>query len=190
MSGLRWIFLVACLGSSVLVAWSGRWEGRLTLGNHTWIVDLGRAPVWAPPPDPPYARFQKDFTESEGFPAEDTPGFAIHRVLKLDWMAVDLLLYLWAVTVASGLLYLAMRGERRDLILHLGLSAGIGLTAGAAGCIGLWLLFGGWGAPSPEFFGALGLVGGVVVGLGSFKRGSAVPGAAADRPLDTRYSEP
>jgi hypothetical protein len=184
MYGLRWIFLVACLGSAALVAWSGRWEGRLTLGNHTWIVDLGRAPVWAPPPDPPYARFQEDFKESERFPTEGTPGITIQRVLKLDWMAVDLLLYLWAVTVASGLLYLATRGERRDLILHLGLSAGIGLTAGAAACIGLWLMFGGWGPPFPEFFGGLGLVGGVVAGLGSFRRGRAEPGAAAARPRD------
>jgi hypothetical protein len=175
MYGLRWIFLVACLGSAALVAWTGRWKGRLTLGNHTWIVDLGRAPVLAPPPDPPYARFQEDFTDSEGFPAERTPGFTIQRVLKLDWMVVDLLLYLWAITVASGLLCLAMRGERRDLILHLGLSAGIGLTAGAAAYIGLWLLFGGWGPPSPELFGGLGLVGGVVVGLGSFRRGRAEP---------------
>jgi hypothetical protein len=68
-------------------------------------------------------------------------------VLKLDWMAVDLLLYLWLVTVVGGLLYLAVRGTRRDLVLHLGVSAEIGLTAGAAACIGLWLMFGGWGPP-------------------------------------------
>jgi hypothetical protein len=77
------------------------------------------------------------------------------------------------------LLYLAMRGERRDLTLHLALSAGIGLTAGAVACIGLWFLFGGWGPPAPEFFGGPGLVVGVVGGLASFKRDSAEPVAPA-----------
>jgi CHASE2 domain-containing sensor protein len=85
-------------------------------------------------------------------------------------MAVDLLFYLWLVSVIGGLLYLAVRGERRDLVLHLALSAGMGLTASAAACIALWLLFGGWGPPAPEFFGGLGLVVGIIVGRRSFKR--------------------
>jgi hypothetical protein len=182
MYGLRWLFLVACLGCVAAVAWNGRWEGHLTRGNQTWLVDLGFAPVWAPPADPRYARFQEDFKESEGFPSEGTPGLTIERVLKFDWMAVDLLLSLWPVTVASGLLYLAVRGGRRDLILHLGLSTGIGLTAGAAACVGLWLLLGGWGPSSPEFAGGLGLVVGVVVGLGYFKPGRVEPATTADRP--------
>jgi hypothetical protein len=178
MYGLRWVFLLACLGCVALVAWNGRWEGRLTRGGHTWIVNLGRAPIWAPPPEPAHTTFQKDFKESEGLPAADTPGLTIKRVLKVDGMAVDLLLYLWPVTVVGGLLYLSTRGKRRDLALHLGLSAGIGLTAGAAVCFGLWLLFGGWGPPAPEFFGGLGLVGGIIGGRVSFKRGSAEPSAA------------
>jgi hypothetical protein len=169
MYNLRWIFLVACLGCVAIVTLNGRWEGRLTLRNYTWIVDLDRAPVWAPPPDPPYAKFQKVFKESDDFPAGGTPGLTIHRVLKLDSLAVDLLLYLWPVTFFSGLLYLALRGERRDLILHCGLSAGIGLTAGAVVCIGLWLLLGGWGPPLPDCCGSLALFVGIFVGIRSFK---------------------
>ena len=120
------------------------------------------------------------FQESEGFPSEGTPGCTIQRRLKVDWMAADLLLYLWPLTVVGGLLYLAIRGERRDLILHLGLSAGIGLTAGVAVCIGLWMMLGGWGPPAPEFFGGLGLVAGVAGGLVSFKWGRAEPAAPHD----------
>jgi hypothetical protein len=135
-----------------------------------------------------YGTFRKDFTGSEGFPAEGTPGLTIKRVLKVDWMAVDLLLYLWPVTVVGSLLYLAARGRRRDLVLHLGLSAGIGLTAGAVACVGFWLLFGGWGPPAPEFFGGLGLVGGIVGGLVSFKRESAEPVVPADGGRDTGSS--
>lgn len=168
MHFLRWIFLVSCLGCVVIVAWNGRWEGRLTQGNCTWIVDLGRAPIWGAPLDPTYATFQAHFKESKDFPREGTSGFTIKRVLKLDWMAVDLLLYLWGVTVVGGLMYLAVRGIQRDLVLHLGLSAGIGLTGGASTCMGLWLMFGGWGPPAPEFFGGLGLVVGILVGLVSF----------------------
>lgn len=182
MYSLRWIFLVACFGCVVIDVWNGRWEGRLTLGNHTWIVDLGRAPVWAPPPVPPYARFWEDFKDSKEFPAEGTPNLTLHHVLKLNWMVFDLLLYLWLVTAVSGLLYLALRRERRDLILHLGLWVGIGLTAGATVCIGLWLMLGGWGPPAPDFFGGLGLVMGVIVGLWTFQRGRAERIAVGDRP--------
>jgi hypothetical protein len=169
MGVLRWIFVAACLSCIVVVAWNSRWEGSLTRTDHTIIVDLGRSPVWAPPAVPPYSRFSKDFKDSQGFPDEDDPGLSIRRELKSDWMAVDLLLYLWLVTVVGGLLYLGVRGDRRDVVLHCGLSVGIGLTIAASVCVGLWLLCGGWGAPAPEFFGGLGLVGGLLVGLGSLR---------------------
>lgn len=166
---LRGVFLVSCLGVMLCVAWKGRWEGRLVDGNQTWIVDLGTAPVWDPPPNPSYEQFQIVFTVSEGLPAKDTPGVTIRRKLKLDWMATDLLLYLWYATVANGLLYLALRRERTDRILHLGLWMGLGLTAGAAFSFGLWLIVGGWGPPLPWFFGIMGLLIGIIVGLRSFR---------------------
>lgn len=181
MHALRCVFLLICVGCVAVVALNGRWEGHLTRGNHTWIVNLRRAPVWMPPPNPPYSKFWEDFKRSEDFPAEGTSGLTIRRVLKLDWMAVDLLLYLWFVNVVCAVLYVSMRGGRRDLILHLGLSTGISLTAAAAACIGLWLLFGGWGPPAPAFFGGMGVVTGVFVGLVSYKRGRTKPAAAPDR---------
>jgi len=177
---LRWAFLLACLGCVALVAMNGRWNGRLTEASCTWIVDLDRAPIWAPPPEPVYATFQKDFNESETFPPQDAPGLTITRVLRGDQMTIDLLLYLWPVTVICGVLYLAARGQRRDRVLHVGLSAGIGLTAGAITCVALLLIFGGWGPPVPWFFGGLGLFGGIVGGLVSFKRQIAEPSNAAD----------
>jgi hypothetical protein len=180
MNVFRWVFLVACLACIVNVSWNGRWEGRLKLAGHTWIVDLGRSPVWDPPTEPPYAKFQEVFTLSKGFPVDGTQGTTINRALMLDWMAFDLLLYLWLITLAGGLGYLFVRKKRRSLILHLGLSVGIGLTASAVVCIGLWLLLGGWGPPVPEFFGGLGLVLGFVVGLASFNR-RAEQVNAADR---------
>lgn len=170
---LRWVFLSVCLGYVALVACNGRWQGNLIQTNYgTWIVDLERAPIWSPPPEPVYTTFQKDFKNSENFPTEDDSSFTIKRVIRVDWMIVDLLLYLWPITVINGLLYYFTRGRKRDFVLHLGLFVGIGLTAGAVLCVGLWMLFGGWGPPSPEFFGILGLAGGILGGLVSFKRGS------------------
>jgi len=81
------------------------------------------------------------------------------------------LLYLWPVTLAAGLLYLALRGKQRDPLLHIGLSAGFGLTFGAAACIGLYILYGGWGPPNPAFFGGAGLAVGICIGLATFKWG-------------------
>jgi hypothetical protein len=173
MHFLRWLFLLVCLGCVALVGINGRWEGWLTGPNCAWTVDLDRAPIWAPPPEP-------DFNESETFPPQGAPGLTIKRVLRVDRMAFDLLLSLWLATVICGVLYLATRGRRRDLVLHVGLFVGIGLTAGAITCVGLWLVFGGWGPPSPGFFGGLGLFGGIVAGLVSFRRESAEPRNAAD----------
>lgn len=167
---LRRVLVAVFVGAIGLVAWQGRWEGHLTRGNHTWIVDLGRAPIWSPPPTPTYAIFQSDVEGSKGFPAEETPGLVFKRILRIDWMVIDLLLFLWPATVVSGLVYLALRGERRDFLLHLGLCIGIGLSLGVVGCVGLWLLFGGWGPPAPELFGSLGLIGGIVGGPLSFER--------------------
>jgi len=170
MGVLRWLFLAACFGCVVVVARDGRWEGYLSQVHHIWIVDLEQAPVWDPPDMPSYARFREEFRGVEGFPSEGSPGKSIRRVLRWDWMAVDLLLSLWPVTVVGGLLYLVGRRGRRDLILHCGLSVGIGLSVAALMCMGFWLLLGGWGPPAPEFFGGLGLVLGLLGGLASFKR--------------------
>ena len=100
-------------------------------------------------------------------------------------MLVDLLLLVWPVTLGVGLLYLASRGPRRDPLLHLGLFAGVGLTAGAAASVGLWVVFGGWGPAAPEFWGSLGLLVGTTWGMVSFRR-LAQPAAAADAPQTAR----
>jgi hypothetical protein len=100
---LRRLHLVAILGCFAAVAWNGRWEGHLNHANHIWIVDLPHSPLWAPPQAPTYGQFKDTFKDSESFPEENDPGQSIQRVLKLDWMAFDLFLYLWAVTVIGGL---------------------------------------------------------------------------------------
>jgi CHASE2 domain-containing sensor protein len=89
----------------------------------------------------------------------------IRPVLKWDQAIVEFLLYLWPVTVLFSAAYLAFRGPRRDIVFHCVLGVAIGLTCGAAFCLGILLLFGGWCPPWPEWFGLAGLGFGLFLAL-------------------------
>lgn len=161
----------------MFIASNGRWEGRLVAGGVTWHLDLTNAPLWSPPPVPNYDAFQQHFSAAAELPFEGTPGLSIDRALKFDWMLVELLLLIWPISVVLGLLYRAVRGERRDLILHLALAVGVGLTCGAAACMGLWFIGGGWGPPLPAAFGGMALILSLVIGLLSYCLPNSVAGA-------------
>ena len=130
MPAFRTIFLIACLVCVIIVISTAHWQGCLSLENHGWLVDLHRSPIWAPPPAPSYSRFANTFSESSDFPLENTPGLTIVAVMDREALALDLLLYLWPVTLVCGLLYFIYRGERRDLVLHLAFFGGLGLVVG------------------------------------------------------------
>ena len=51
-------------------------------------------------------------------PGKTSPALTITRVLKADWMLLDFLVYLWAVTVGTGAFYLLLRDRRQDVVLH------------------------------------------------------------------------
>jgi hypothetical protein len=165
------LFMSACFVCIAIVAWNGRWEGQLLESNSTWAVDLGRSPIWSPPPTPSFERFQKAFGSHRDFAGAFNPNYKIHRNLKLDWMVVDLLVYLWPATMFSGLCHLIGGKKHRDFVLYLGFTACIGLTTAFVSCFGLWLMVGGWGAPSPALFGSLGLILGLIAGQSTFDRG-------------------
>jgi hypothetical protein len=149
------LFLVVVASSLRVVATRVEWEGRLRVANFTWITHLPLGPLWNPPEAPTYELFRDSFDD---LPPAGAPGLSIERILKWDWTLADLLLYLWVVNGLFGLLYLMLRRGRRDLVLHCGLGTALGLTGGAMACIGLWLVFGGWGPPCPEFFGLTGAI--------------------------------
>jgi hypothetical protein len=165
---IRKVFLAAVLGCFIVSVSFAHWQCKLVQGNYTWIVNLERAPVWAPPELTTYAEFQEEFAGSEDFPAAEAPGLSVHRVLQLEWMALDLLLCLWLVTLIAGLLYLLERGGERDITLQCALSVGTMMTLSGLVCIGLWLLHGGWGPPVPVLFGGMGLAAGLLLGLAQF----------------------
>ena len=172
MKTLRIIYLLACAGCLAYVACTVTWKATLTVGNTSWIFDLGRAPVWSAPPDPGYEEFREKFDDSDGFPLKQTPGLTIESVPKLGWSLIELLLYVGAVTLVCGLAYVAIRGERRDLTLHLALHTGAALAVSSAICIGLWLVLGGWGPPGLLCFGSLGVVVGLAWGFDSYAKSS------------------
>ena len=173
---LRLLFLAAIMLCVWIVGAHGRWEGRLSTDGRTWIVHLARMPVWDPPRKPDYAQFRRDFDD---LPATRPPGTTIRRVLKWDWMALDLLLYVWAISAFFGSFYVAVRSADRDSVLHCAFSVAAGLTVAAAVCIGLWAIFGGWGPPEPLFFGTLGLLGGIAHGVATYRR---IPSAGSPQP--------
>ena len=167
MRMLRRTFLALCFASVALVAWYAQWYYQLRLEGSTLFIRPNRSPVWNPPDVPTYAQFRQTF---EYLPEEAPPVSSIRRKLNLNWMALDLLLCLWLVTVVVGVIYLMSRKKRRDIVLQCALSIGIGLSIAAGSCIGLWLYVDSWGPPLPVTFGCLGLVFGFLRGILTFKR--------------------
>lgn len=92
------------------------------------------------------------------------------RILKRDWMILDFLVCVWAITAAFGIVYLLARPKRPDVFLHGVACIAAGLTGSAALCVLLWIILGGWGPPSPLFFGVVGHVAGLVLGAATYPR--------------------
>jgi hypothetical protein len=162
MATLRLAFLLT-LG--ILVAWTvarADWEANMTCGNRTWILDLNRAPLWNAPPLPTHSQFRKTFAN---LPSVQPAGCSFSRILKWDWMLLEMLLCLWPVTIVFGFIYVTARTNRRDLVLHCTAGIGFGLTGAAVTWFILLLMFGGFGPPFPEFIGLGGLMLGLVFAL-------------------------
>jgi hypothetical protein len=171
MRGLRLLLLTGCLGAIAVAAASASWEGHLILGGHTWIMDLGRHPVWNPPAAPDYDAFRNHFERSKEFPPPDG-GWGIDRHCDLFGIGLMAVAYSWPITLVCGLAYIAIRGLRRDVVLHCALWAAGGMSLGFVACIALWFVAGGWGPPMPGCFAFIGVIGGIYYGLASFARAS------------------
>lgn len=172
MGWLRLLLLAGCLGAVAVSAATAPWEARLVQGNHSWIMDLGRHPVWQPPAAPDYAAFRQHFERSEGFPPPNG-GWAIRAGYDPAGVGLTAVAYCWPVAVVCGLLYFAARGPRRDVGLHCALHVAAGLTVAVAACVALWCVVGGWGPPAVGCFEVLGVVGGIISGLASFRPADA-----------------
>ncbi len=119
---------------------------------------------------PAYSKFKDTFKDSVTLPADDSARLTIKREVDLESLGIEFFLFLWIVTVVFGFLYFAGRGMRRDPIMHLALTTGIGVTAAMVTCIVLSATIGGWGPPFPVLLGVGGLIGGIAGGVMSYKR--------------------
>ena len=163
MRMLSFMFLVSALVVCLVAFSRGRWEATLAAGSSTWIIDLPRTPAWSPPAIPTLDSFTNTFSD---IPPTSSP---VLRRFRLGWTFLDAALYFWAVSVAFGLAYLLFRRRHRNPILHTALCLGASFTGAAIVCVGLWIVFGGWGAPFPEFFAGLALVIGLILSLTTYE---------------------
>src|SRR5690606_30389139 len=108
-----WLLALGCLACFVFVVTQAQWESRLEYAGGAYIIGSARAPLWSPPPRSSYSDFQEAFSESEGFPPE--PAATVVLALKWDWMLLDALLGLWAVTGLGSIFYL---GNARHRVLR------------------------------------------------------------------------
>jgi hypothetical protein len=133
-------------------------------------MDIGRHPFWHMPDEPDYRAFREHFAESKDFPSvpENCDIRVTYEPAAVGMLA---LAYCWPIAILFGLLYRAIRGSKRDMILHCALHLALGLLAGVGLCIVVWLVLGGWGPPALELFVALGVIGGIASGVVSFNKG-------------------
>jgi hypothetical protein len=165
LRALRWIFLAVLAGALLRSAWSAPWHAELVDGNTTYLVELGNAPLWSPPPEPPFSAFADAMRIDALFRRQ--PFVAESVAVVLEWRRCLLLLalWLWPVCLFFGWLYWATRGARLDLVLHTALGTGNGLLLAAAATTGLWVFGGRWGPPFVVELAAVGGIGGALAGL-------------------------
>lgn len=161
---MRWCFLAAMVVLAVTVVTRGQWEGRLiTEEQYTYIVTLPESPIWHPPAMPPFQLFADSFDD---IPGAYQGSFKILLVFRWDLAAINFLIGLWPISAFFGIVYLGIRMDSGafDYLLHYGSYLAGGLTCGASACVGSYLVWGGWGLPSPIPFAVCGITLGVVLG--------------------------
>ena len=151
----RWIFLLLTVG---VLAWSVHEVPRETRyippgGSHTWSIVHAPAPLWAPPPAMDIAAFREAWSP-EGR-SQILDGGSLE--LCINWeMWLSGVAAIWVIF--GGLLWPVFRlGARWEPSWGRAARFSLGLLTGCVSCFVLWLVFGGWGPPSPLFFALLGV---------------------------------
>lgn len=172
MVWLRALVVVGCIGGATAAAATAPWEARLVHGSKTYYMQLGRHPLWRPPPAPEYEAFREYYIGRDAFPP---PGRASRLFVAYDLagVGVEAVAYCWPVLMLCGLIYLTRRGPRRDLVLHCAMNVGWGVIVAGVACVALWVVRGGWRPPFVGGFVVLAVFGGVLSGLMTFA--DAVP---------------
>lgn len=176
---ITWMFLCFVAIAVLRSLNDADWEGRLKDGECTFILELPDSPIWSPPAKPCYEDFESSFGELHEFPSRKHPELTIERVPRIDRVILQILALLLPVCLIGGLMHLAVSGRNANLVMDVALGAGLGLLLSAVICLGLWMLFGGWGPPLPLLFGTGGLIVSIMAGAISFvgRRGRSSRGS-------------
>lgn len=166
MGWLRLLLLIGSIAAIVLSMATASWEADLVRGHHTWMMNLGRHPVWQPPAVPGYETFREHFNQSPDFPIQNS-GCIIRVSYDPVSISIESVFYFWPVTCVCGLAYRSIRGTRRDPVLQCALSIAVSLPIAMFVCVALWCVGGGWGPPVVGFFVFLGMIFGILNGLSS-----------------------
>jgi hypothetical protein len=151
----RWIFLLLTLG---VLAWSVQnvpWKTHYFAPGEThsrMTIVHGERPLWSAPPSLTVAEFAASWSHDS-----DTHIDPAGRTVTGIWwgMWLEGTIALWVLFAA--LLWPVFFFARSRRPWNRALRFSLGLFAGAALCFGLWLIFGGWGPPSPILFALLGI---------------------------------
>jgi hypothetical protein len=165
--GITMAFGVVVAIVALWILSKGIFWGSLFNGNQTWLIELPSQPVWQPPAAPSYADFRQDF---HNLPYDQPPQSAIGVELKWDIMLSTFLLCLLCVTVLFAALSLVLTPGPQYLGIYFIRALALSLASAAAICFLTWLLIGGWGPPSPLFFGLAGLIVGISMGFLTLSR--------------------
>lgn len=180
--------LVLALGLSVLASiffadWEAVWEARVDGDTQSYLMDLPNQPLWITPSAPSYADFNQHFSQAP-VPRE---GRTFVRI-KWDWMLDGLFTNWLLIFICYGLVHLFSFKQSSSLVAAFFLRVGLGLIGSAAVCILTWVLFGGWGPPSPRLFGIYGVLAGVYMGYVHLRRQQHAEPSAESNKASSRNS--
>ena len=178
---LRGLLAIGCVASTLWATAQAQWEARVTPGEDCDVMLLGRHPLWSPPPTPEHFAFY-----SRSHPTESRPirtGDVVKSSVRPAYIAVEASVLAWPALAVVGLLYLVLRGHRRDFALHSAGAVAVGQCVALVACVmslPLWVSVGG-GPHLPVYLFGVSVLAGLIVGLLTY-RPAVVGGPTYVRP--------
>ncbi len=179
--------MIGCVGATFWAAAHAEWEARVAPGDGLDVMSLGRHPVWTPQRTPEEFTYQTRSHRTESRPIR--PGEVVASSFRPTAVALEASVLAWPVTSVVGVLYVALRGRRRDFALHCAGTIAIGQCAALVACaasVPWWISIGGW-PHLPQNLLAVGFVTGAVTGLLTYSP-AVVGGPTYLRPTPRRPS--
>lgn len=166
---MRLLKLLLTVGCVVAVLWAAAnadWESRVAPSHDDAVMLLGRHPLWEPPETPEVFRVYTRSHRIESRPI--FPGDVVTVRFSPVHVAIEASVSAWPALAIVSVLYLAVRGRRRDFALHCAGAVAVCQVVAVVACVVVWpwwvSLDGGW-PDLPYDLLALGFSFGLTVGL-------------------------